>query len=1190
MGRFFDYIVRHKGIIAVVIAIIAAVCAVLMTRVVINTDMTKYLPESSSMIQGIDLISQEFPDMENSNTIRVMFEGISEKDANEIYAQLEDIEYVKSVDYEEDSRDYVRDDYRLFILTTAYDYESSEEESIISSVEEKFEGYNVEIKDDNPNPSYIPGLPILIAVVLLVFIMLIMCASWLEPILFMITIGVAIVINLGTNIFLDSVASITYAVAAILQLVLSMDYSIILSNRYRQERAIISDKRQAMSSAMKNAFASICSSSLTTFVGLLCLVFMSFKIGFNLGVVLAKGVVCSLICVMTLLPVLLLVCDKGVEKTAKKPVSIPTDGLARFSYTGRKVIPVAFVIVFAGAIYLHNFTDTTFNLDYEDPIADVFPKTNSIVVIYNNDDEEGAARIADNLSQNKYVKSVQSYGETLGKKYSPVKMAESINEFSDDESIDENKIKFIYYMCFDGKISPMTMAEFVRFLDEDIADDENFAQFTMSDMDKNIDLMKKYTDRDALLKPMTNTELSSYMGMGKSELEDIFLYYHMVKNDIKPGKMTVSRFARFISQDVAKDPKYSNMVDSRQLSQIKKLSVFTDKEKINKKRTVNSAVKVLGIPKSQTELLYVYLYANNPSYTAPDVKISDFVGFMNKDAVNNPLIGGNIGAETRKQLKMLSVYTDVSVIGTKMDASSLAEITGMDKKMVEQILAMSGTSTMTPYEFISQVAYMQPENEETGFVKMIMETALSGQKLDSSNMAALLGMKQSDIQILYIYYDLLYGKTRFKASIKELIGIAASNAETTTPELVKANKIIKAADNGTELSPAKMAKLLGMKKSDAEKIYILYKVEKGEGKNTRISPYDLVCFIGDNVLGNPEYGSMIGDGERNNLLMARKIMKSSITGEKLSPQKMIEIFGGFSDKLNRNNMELLYLYHGALTKSDPWKKISIEEMVNYVSEVLAEDKRFEDILTDDFREELEEYKNTIVEGREQLMSENFSLMSITTLLPQEGKETMNFVSNLDDDFSKLSGEYHLIGNSAMNYEMDKTFSREMLIVTLLTALAIFIVVALTFRSVIIPLILVLIVQCGVYLTISYIGISGNSIYYLAMLIVQCILMGATIDYAILFTSYYRENRKLIGIKESLQKAYRGSIHTIMTSGLIICIVTAVLSHTYGDPSVEQICKTISIGALCAILLILFVLPSILACFDKLVIGKNMRKE
>ena len=137
-----------------------------------------------------------------------------------------------------------------------------------------------------------------------------------------------------------------------------------------------------------------------------------------------------------------------------------------------------------------------------------------------------------------------------------------------------------------------------------------------------------------------------------------------------------------------------------------------------------------------------------------------------------------------------------------------------------------------------------------------------------------------------------------------------------------------------------------------------------------------------------------------------------------------------------------------------------------------------------------------------------------------------------------------------------------------------------------PAILVLIVQCGVYITVSVVGIQGLSLYYLALLMVECILMGSTIDYGILFTTYYLESRKTVDIKEALKIAYRGSIHTIMTSGSILVIVTGVLSSYFPDPSVSEICRNISIGALSAATLILFILPGILATMDKFIVKKS----
>ena len=136
----------------------------------------------------------------------------------------------------------------------------------------------------------------------------------------------------------------------------------------------------------------------------------------------------------------------------------------------------------------------------------------------------------------------------------------------------------------------------------------------------------------------------------------------------------------------------------------------------------------------------------------------------------------------------------------------------------------------------------------------------------------------------------------------------------------------------------------------------------------------------------------------------------------------------------------------------------------------------------------------------------------------------------------------------------------------------------------------LVVQCGVFITVTVIGAYSGSIYYLALLIVQSILMGATIDYGILFTNYYREHRRTAGIREALERAYEGSVHTILTSGLILVLITAAVGRLFEDETVTEIIRTLSIGSLSVILLILFILPGTLAACDKLVTRKKDRSE
>ncbi|MCC8121008.1 MAG: MMPL family transporter, partial [Oscillospiraceae bacterium] len=253
--------------------------------------MSEYLPDDSSMRQGMDIMEDQFPDAETSNTIRVMFTALPEAEKQEVLTQLEELPYVSSVSFDLESEDYNAGDYTLYILNIPYDYNTDEMDTVEASLTEQFSGYcdMVYSVDDDSSSTNLPLWIVVLAVVIVLVVLLIMSASWLEPVLFLITIGLAVVINMGSNLLLGSVSQTTYSIAAILQLALSMDYSIMLMEYYQQERK---NRRpvQAMRQALSEAFTPVASSSITTVVGLLMLIFMSFKIGADMGIVLATGV------------------------------------------------------------------------------------------------------------------------------------------------------------------------------------------------------------------------------------------------------------------------------------------------------------------------------------------------------------------------------------------------------------------------------------------------------------------------------------------------------------------------------------------------------------------------------------------------------------------------------------------------------------------------------------------------------------------------------------------------------------------------------------------------------------------------------------------------------------------------------------------------------------------------------------
>ena len=142
-------------------------------------------------------------------------------------------------------------------------------------------------------------------------------------------------------------------------------------------------------------------------------------------------------------------------------------------------------------------------------------------------------------------------------------------------------------------------------------------------------------------------------------------------------------------------------------------------------------------------------------------------------------------------------------------------------------------------------------------------------------------------------------------------------------------------------------------------------------------------------------------------------------------------------------------------------------------------------------------------------------------------------------------------------------------------------VKLSFKSNIVPIILVAVIQCAVYTTMGILSLLGTKVYFISLLVVQAVLMGATIDYAIVYTSYYKEYRTKFDIKEAMINAYNHSIHTIITSSLILCSCTLIVA-LLTNAACAKICETIAEGAFCSTLLIIFVLPGVLASIDKII--------
>lgn len=260
---------------------------------------------------------------------------------------------------------------------------------------------------------------VLVAVIILL-ILIVSSSSWWEPVIFLICIGVAVLINMGTNLILGQISYLTQGVACILQLALTMDYSVFLLSRYKQQRDLGMDAEEAMVVALTKSFSPVSASSLTTVAGFIAIMFMSYTIGFDMGLVLSKGVIFSLLSVFLLMPALIIYSHKLIEKTTHKTFNFSSPKFGRFLVQTRHVLPVIILLVIGASFVLQSMNTFTYGnessmcsegslymLD-KDAIEEKFGTQNQLAILLPREYYSEEKDICEELSALENVDSVQS--------------------------------------------------------------------------------------------------------------------------------------------------------------------------------------------------------------------------------------------------------------------------------------------------------------------------------------------------------------------------------------------------------------------------------------------------------------------------------------------------------------------------------------------------------------------------------------------------------------------------------------------------------------------------------------------------------------------------------------------------------------------------------------------------------------
>lgn len=381
MKKINQFITNHSILVVIIAFVLLIPSLIGYVNTKINYNILVYLPSDIETIKGQDILTEDFgigafsfvtvDHMSNYDMLKLE-DKIRKIDSVNLVASLADVtDTTIPMDILPDDvlKKLHKDEKNVIVVT----FENGTSDEVTMKAVEKLRsvvgnassvsGMSAMVLDTRDVSNSEMLAYIIIAVILCLVVLTVATDSFVIPFLLLGNIGVAILYNMGTNIFLGEISYITKAISAVLQLGVTMDFSIFLYHKYIQAKGQFKDKKEAMQEAITETFHSVLGSSLTTIAGFLALCMMKLTLGRDIGLVMAKGVLCGLVCVLTLFPALLLVCDKWIEKTQHKSLLPEFKRLQKFSIHHYRLIIVIFLILLVPAIYGNQHVKVYYNLD-----------------------------------------------------------------------------------------------------------------------------------------------------------------------------------------------------------------------------------------------------------------------------------------------------------------------------------------------------------------------------------------------------------------------------------------------------------------------------------------------------------------------------------------------------------------------------------------------------------------------------------------------------------------------------------------------------------------------------------------------------------------------------------------------------------------------------------------------------------
>lgn len=470
--KLAEFIVDKRNFIFFAFAVICAFCVVTRNWVEVNDDITAYLDKDSETTRGLEIMDAEFKEYA---TARVMVANVTYERALELQETIERIPGVHGVEFDDSSSHYASAS-ALFEVTFDGDTTASISESALDDIKDTLSGYDLYVSSDvgNPLEQTIQSemvIVLIIAVVIIIVVLLFTSHTYAEVPVLLITFGAAALLNMGTNYWFGTISYITNSIAVVLQLALAIDYAIILCHRYTEERET-KDARSAVIAALSKAIPEISASSLTTISGLAALTLMHFRLGYDMGIVLIKAIIMSMISVFFLMPGLLMLFSGLIDKTHHKNFVPKISALGHMAVKTRYVVPPAFILIAVAAFifssrcpYVYGYSTLDTIKQSEAKIAEklidsTFGTENFIAMVVPSGDYEKEKNLISALESIDEVSSVLGLANTEALDGYTVTAALTPRQFAElmDLSIEQARVLYAAYAVEQGEYGKVVSA------------------------------------------------------------------------------------------------------------------------------------------------------------------------------------------------------------------------------------------------------------------------------------------------------------------------------------------------------------------------------------------------------------------------------------------------------------------------------------------------------------------------------------------------------------------------------------------------------------------------------------------------------------------------------------------------------------------------------------------------------------